>query len=138
MAEFGWNSRKTNRILFESQAAFRLSRTSKKEVRLNTETVVAKLVDISLGGCALESGSFVPVGAKLYVFLDRNLLQASGAKARKRHFSKITGVVRNSRQLSSRVYRLGIQFEKTSSEDQKLIKAFIESHDRREDKRVSL
>ena len=137
MADFAWNSRKLVRIFFESQASFRLHRSSKKEIHLNKETVPAKLVDLGAGGCSLESTVFVPMGARLYVFMDRNLLLTAGQKTRKRHFSKIVGIVRNSRQLANRKYRLGVQFEKISSEDRKVIDDFIVNNDRREDQRIS-
>ena len=137
MADFAWNSRKLIRVFFESQASFRLHRSSKKEIHIGAETVSAKLVDLSTGGCAMESAVFVPSGARLNIFLDRNLILPSAQKTRKRHFSKIVGVVRSSRQLSHRKYRLGIQFEKLSSEDRKLIDDFVTQNDRRADTRLS-
>ena len=137
MADFAWNSRKLIRIFFESQASFRLHRSSKKEIHIGAETVSAKLVDLSAGGCAMEGAVFVPAGARLNVFLDRNLILPSAQKTKKRHFSKIVGIVRSSRQLPSRKYRLGIQFEKISSEDKKLINDFVSQNDRRADPRLS-
>ena len=137
MADFAWNSRKLIRIFFESQASFRLHRSSKKEIHIGTETVSAKLVDLSAGGCAMESAVFVPPGARLNIFLDRNLIVPNSQKTKKRHFSKIVGVVRSSRQLPNRKYRLGIQFEKISSEDKKLINEFVSQNDRRADQRIS-
>ena len=105
---------------------------------MKDKTVSAKLLDLSVGGCGLESHCFVPVGVKLNVFLDRNYLVLSPSdKGKKRHFSKIVGLVRTSRQLPNRKYRLGVQFEKISPEDMKLVRVFVETHERREDKRIS-
>lgn len=136
MTDFVWNSRKMFRVLFESQAVFRLNRSSKKELSLKQKTVSSKLLDLSIGGCALESSHFLPVGVKLNIFLDRSLLSQSADKPKKKNMSRITGVVRTSRQLPSRKYRLGVQFEKVSAEDNRLIRAFIDKHERREEKRV--
>lgn len=133
MAEFSWNSRKLLRVLFEAQAAFRLNRSSKKDIRLRDKTVTAKLVDLSVGGCGLESPSFLPVGVKLNVFINRGLLTTDKGK---RH-SKIVGVIKTCRQMPNRKYRLGVQFEKVSSEDVKLIRGLVENQERREDKRIT-
>jgi len=137
MAEFAWNSRKLIRIFFEAQASFRLHRSSKKEIHISAETVSAKLLDLGVGGCSMESAVFVPKGARLNVFLDRTQILQGSHKTGKRHFSKIVGVVRSSRQISSRKYRLGIEFEKISLEDKKLIDDFVIKNDRREDPRIS-
>ncbi len=136
MGDFVWNSRKLLRVQFESQASFRLNRSSKKDVRLKEKTVTSKLLDLSAGGCGLESSSFLPVGVKLNIFLDRALLLPPEERTKKSHPSKIMGVVRTSRQVSNRRYRLGIQFEKISAEDTALIRSVIEKQERREDKRI--
>ncbi|HTL70507.1 MAG TPA: PilZ domain-containing protein [Candidatus Eisenbacteria bacterium] len=133
MAEFVWNSRKLFRVLFETQANFRLHRASKKTIRLKEKTVAAKLLDLSAGGCGLESPSFLPAGVKLNIFLKRDLL---GKEGRGKH-SKITGVIRTSRQLPNRKYRLGVQFEKISSVDLRLIRTLVEEQERRDEKRIT-
>ena len=137
MGDFAWNSRKLIRIFFESQASFRLHRSSKKEIHIGAETVSAKLVDLSAAGCGMESSVFVPSGARLNIFLDRNLILPGAQKTKKRHFSKIIGVVQSSRQLPKRKYRLGILFEKISSEDRKLIDDFVTQNERRADPRIT-
>lgn len=137
MGSFIWNSRKLFRVLFESRASFRLHRSSRKDIQLKEKTVASKLLDLSAGGCGIESPVFVPVGAKLNLFLDRNLLGDSAEKGAKRNVSKIIGAVRTSKQVPGRKYRLGVQFEKISATDQRLIQAFVEKHERRSDQRVS-
>jgi c-di-GMP-binding flagellar brake protein YcgR len=132
MAEFAWNSRKLLRVLFEAQASFRLHRSSKKNIRLREKTVASKLVDLSVGGCGLESPSFLPVGVKLNVFINRALLTPGKGK----RYSKIVGIVKTCRQIPNRKYRLGVEFEKVSSEDAKLIRSLVENQERREDKRI--
>ena len=136
MPSFVWNSRKIVRIFFQSDASFRLHRSLRKEVHLNKKTVSCKLLDLSPQGCALESGIFVPVGSKLNIFVDRNILRNVFQKVQSPRFSKITGMVRSSRQLPNRKYRLGMQFEKISSEDRKLIDMFIDKNNRRQDQRL--
>ncbi len=137
MAEFAWNSRKLLRVLFETQAAFRLNKSSKKDVHLKEETVASKLVDLSAGGCALESPSFLPPGAKLNIFLNRDLLLNQPAGKGKIVHTKIVGVVRTCRQMPDRKYRLGIQFEKISSQDIKFIRDLVARHERREEPRIT-
>ncbi len=137
MIGFAWNNRKAIRFFFQSQASVRLHRSSKKDIQLNTKTLSAKLLDLSAGGCSLESAALLPSGAKINIFFDRDLLLNTGRKSKKRHYSKIVGVVRNSSQLRNRKYRLGIQFEKISSEDKKFIHAFVGRHDRREERRIA-
>lgn len=137
MADFIWNSRKMFRVLFETQAAFRLNRSSRKEIRLKEKTIAAKLLNLSAGGCALESPNFLPAGVRLNIFLDRDLLLAPKDRPKKRHFSRITGVVRTSRQMPNRKYRLGVQFEKVATTDVKLIRAVVDAQERREDKRLT-
>ena len=136
MADFVWNSRKTFRVTFESQASFRLHRTFKKDIRLKNKTIEGGLIDVSLGGCALESPNFVPTGVKLNIFVDRNILVPAPERTKKARPTKIVGIIRTVRQLANRRYRLGVQFEKISSEDVKLIRVFIDRYERREDIRV--
>ena len=137
MAEFAWNSRKLLRVLFETQASFRVNRSSKKDVQMKEETVTSKLLDLSAGGCALESPSFLPTGAKLNIFLNRHLLLDKSQIKSKIVYTKIIGVVRMCRQIPSHKYRLGIQFEKISSDDVKLIRDLVARHERREDPRIT-
>ncbi len=136
MAEFAWNSRKLLRVLFESQASFRVNRVSKKDVHLKEETVASKLLDLSAGGCALESPCFLPTGAKLNIFLNRHLLLNKGEAKGKVVYTKIVGVVRTCRQIPNHKYRLGVQFDKISSDDIKLIRELVATHERREEPRI--
>ena len=54
----------------------------------------------------------------------------------KPHILKLVGRVCNCRNLSKDSYRLGISFEKISPEDKQAIKRFVESRDRRSEKRI--
>lgn len=137
MAEFAWNSRKLLRVLFETQASFRINRSSKKDVHMKEETVATKLLDLSAGGCGIESPNFLPIGTKLNIFLNRNLLLDKPDPKSKVVYSKIVGIVRTSRPMPSRMHRLGIQFEKISSDDVKLIRELVTKHERREDPRIT-
>ncbi len=137
MAEFAWNSRKLLRVLFEQKASFRLNRSSKKDIHLKEKTAESKLRDLSVGGCALESSNFLPPGAKINVFLNRNLLLSRADSKGKIAYTKIIGVVRTCRQMPDHKYRLGVQFEKISSEDVRLIKDLVAKSERREDPRIT-
>ncbi len=138
MGEFIWNSRKAFRIAFEVQTAFRLHRHSKKDIQLRQKTVGSKLIDLSVSGCALESSSFVPAGTKINVFLNRNLLLPSGEKGKEKNYTRIVGVVKTSKQMPGRKYRLGIEFQKVSPSDHKLIQEFIDRNNRRENPRIQM
>ena len=139
MVDFSWNSRKSFRVLFESQAVFRLHRQTRKEIQFRQKTVKGRLLDISIGGCAIESSAYLPKDAKWNIFLDRKQFMVESSESpKKTNYSRIVGVVRVSRQLSNKKYRLGIQFEKISKEDRVLIDKFVEYHDRRGDRRISL
>ena len=137
MSEFSWNSRKHFRVQFDTQAAFRVNRFSKKELRLKEKTISTHLLDLSAGGCALESPHFAPTGIKLNVFLDRNQLLPPAETPKKKNIIRIVGVIRTSRQLPNHKYRFGIQFERISAADVQIIRNFVELHERREEKRIS-
>ncbi len=136
MGNFIWNSRRSFRVLIELQSIIRLHRSSKKEIHLKEKNIWCKLLDLSLGGCGLESPYFLPVGVKLDVFLDRNRLRVNKVESKKRLYTKIIGTVKICKQLSSRKYRVGVQFEKLSSEDNGLIHEFLDTQERRGDKRI--
>jgi len=132
----GWDSRRNTRILVETQALFRLHRSIKKEMHFSTETVASKIVDLSASGCALESPFFVPVNTKINLFVERSVLAGNGKFKNK--FSKISGVVKNIRQLPSRKYRIGLLFANISKDDVALIKDYVDQVDRRQEKRITL
>ena len=137
MAEFAWNSRKLLRVLFETEASFRVNRASKKDVHMKEETVATKLLDLSAGGCGLESPNFLPVGAKLNIFVNRKLLLEKPDSKSKITYSKIVCVVRTCRPMPNRKHRLGVQFERISPEDVKLIRELVARNERREDPRIT-
>ena len=137
MADFSWNSRKSFRVQFDTKAAFRLNRHSKKEVRLKEKTVNTHLLDLGAGGCALESPHFLPVGVKINIFFDRNMLLPAGAAAKKKNIVRAVGVIRTSRQSPNHQYRFGIQFERISAQDVQLIRDFVDRFERREEKRIT-
>ncbi|MBI4352850.1 MAG: PilZ domain-containing protein [Candidatus Omnitrophica bacterium] len=126
MGNFGWDSRKWERVRFEVQGFFRLNRLSRTQIGLREKTVSAKFLDVSEGGCGLESPSFIPGGVRLNIFVDRNFLLPSAKRSRKRRFAKMAGVVRYCSQLVMKRYRLGIQFERVSRADRELIRDYVE------------
>jgi c-di-GMP-binding flagellar brake protein YcgR len=136
MSDFAWNVRKAVRVFLESQAALRVHRSSKKSVNIPAKkNVTTKLADLSVGGCAVQSSVSIPPGTRVNLFIDRGYLSPD-VTAAKRRFSKIVALVRDVRQLKNRKYRLGLEFQRISSEDRRLIHGFIARHDRREHKRI--
>lgn len=126
MPAFAWDSRKSKRVRFEAPAYFRLNRSSKKELRLNSKNMLGKMIDLSVDGCSFESALFLPVGVRINIFFDKSQLLPAGQKKDGLRFCRITGVVRNSRPLANRKFRMGIQMDRLFSGDQKLIHAFVE------------
>ena len=135
MAESLWGARKTFRVSFEAQAAFRVNRSS-KNIRLKEKTIIVKLLDLSVGGCSLESSDSIPSDVKLNIFFDRQMFKSTASAAKKRSFSKIVGVVRSCKRMAGFKFRLGVQFEKLSLADAQFIRTLIEQYERRQDKRL--
>jgi c-di-GMP-binding flagellar brake protein YcgR len=131
-----WNSRKSFRIQFETQAMVR-RQSERKAGRKSRKTATARLIDLSEGGAGLQTTEKIHEGEKLVLFIDRRLFY-SGGDRRKPQYTRIRAVVRTCVAEPQKKFRWGLQFESISALDKSLIAAFISQNDRREHPRISL
>lgn len=136
-SNFSWNSRKYLRVPIRAPAAIRINRSFKSVVQMKEKTVLVKLIDLSEGGCALESPCFFPPGVRLNVFLERGQFLPPDAPHKAVRTTRITGLLKTSRQLPGHQFRFGIQFIKISAEDRRIIREFVRLYERRRTPRVS-
>jgi len=99
-------------------------------------TVKAPLLDIGIGGCALESPYAIPPEVKLSIRIDP-LAFAIGASERRNDPLEMTGKITSSVSRGRDHYRLGICFIKIKKKDVSLIKRFMKSKERRKFPRFS-
>ena len=92
--------------------------------------VKAPLLDISIGGCALESPNVIPPQVVISIRIDP-LAFAIGASERRKEPLEMTGRVTSSVKMASKQYRLGVCFIKIKKKDVALIKSFMRSKEHR-------
>ena len=92
--------------------------------------VRAPLLDIGVGGCALESPFNIPVKVILSIKIDP-LLFAIGTSEKRRDPLEMTGRVSSSVCKAREHYRLGVSFVKIKKKDVGLIRRFMRSKERR-------
>ena len=131
-----WSTRRFFRVLYESPVILRVNRKHRSQVRLAQKNIVGKMVDLSEGGCGVESGLFIPRGTHVDVFLDRSLLQIAGEPAVPKGRSRIVATVISTVTRGLRQYRIGLQFLRVSRLDKEFISKFVKFHERRKDPRV--
>jgi len=100
-------------------------------------TVKAPLLDISIGGCALESPYPIPPQVTISIRIDP-LAFAIGASERRKDPLEMTGRITSSVSKDREHYRLGVCFTRIKKKDVNLIKRFMRSKDRRKFPRFSL
>ena len=100
-------------------------------------TVKAPLLDISIGGCALESPYAIPLQVMISIRIDP-LVFAIGVSERRNDPLEMTGLVTSCVSMGHERYRLGICFIRIKKKDISLIKRFMRSKDRRKFPRFSL
>lgn len=93
-------------------------------------TVKAPLLDISIGGCALESPYPIPPQVTISIRIDP-LAFAIGTAERRNDPLEMTGRITSSVSKSREHYRLGVCFIKIKKKDAGLIKRFMRSKERR-------
>ena len=99
-------------------------------------TVKAPLLDISIGGCALESPYAMPPQATISIKIDP-LIFAIGTSERRKDPLEMTGRVTSSISKGREQYRLGVCFIRVKKKDIGLIKRFMRSKERRKFPRFS-
>ena len=93
-------------------------------------TVIAPLLDISVGGCALESPQATPAGIEISIKIDP-LVFAMGVSEKRKEPLEMTGRITSCVSRAPGHYRLGICFTRIKKRDSDLIKRFMKSKDRR-------
>ncbi|MCX5665993.1 MAG: PilZ domain-containing protein [Candidatus Omnitrophica bacterium] len=99
-------------------------------------TVKAPLLDISIGGCALESPHAIPPQVTISVRIDP-LVFAMGASERRKDPLEMTGRITSCVGQAREHYRLGVCFIRIKKKDIDLIKRFMRSKERRKFPRFS-
>ena len=99
-------------------------------------TVKAPLLNISIGGCALESPYAIPPQVTISVRIDP-LAFAIGASERRNDPLEMTGRITSSVSNGREHYRLGVCFIRIKKKDVDLIKRFMRSKERRKFPRFS-
>lgn len=133
-----WRTRRFFRVLYESPVVLRVNRKHRHDVRLTQKNIPGKLVDLSEGGCGVETSFFVPKGILINLFMDRSLLKITGDPDVPKGHSRITASVISTVTKGLRLYRIGVQFTHISAKDKALITKFVKFHERRKDPRVEL
>ena len=98
--------------------------------------VKAPLLDISIGGCALESPYAISPQVTISIRIDP-LAFAIGASERRKDPLEMTGKITSSVSSGREHYRLGVCFIRIKKKDVDLIKRFMRSKERREFPRFS-
>lgn len=98
--------------------------------KVPSSSVKASLIDISIGGCALESPYMMPPSVTVSVKIDPLAFAIEAAQKRKEPL-EMTGKVTSCVQKHSEYYRLGICFIKIKKKDSDLIKRFMKVKERR-------
>ncbi|MFA5256364.1 MAG: PilZ domain-containing protein [Candidatus Omnitrophota bacterium] len=98
--------------------------------------VKAPLLDISIGGCALESPYDIPPQVKISIRIDP-LAFAIGTSEKRKDPLEMTGRITSSINKGHDQYRLGVCFTSIKKKDVDLIKRFMKSKERRKFPRFS-
>ena len=128
------DTRGSQRIPTAVEVNYQIHESMRESIPFGDKKFTSHITDLSAAGCAILSYSFIPKNVLLNMEIDGSrFYQNAGTRV-----MKITGRVCSSRNISKDSYRLGIAFEKISPEDKQAIKAYVESSDRRKEKRISL
>lgn len=130
-----WRTRRYFRVSHDSPLTLRVHREHRKTVRLVQKDIAGKLLDLSEGGCGVETTLFIPRGTKVNLFLGRGLLDTEGEPGNQKGYTRITALIVSCILRGVRQYRLGLQFVKISKKDLDLISRFVKFHERRKEPR---
>ena len=104
--------------------------------KASPNTVKAPLLDISIGGCALESPCAIPSQVTISIRIDP-LAFAIGTSERRKDPLEMTGRITSCVSKGHEHYRLGLCFIRIKKRDVDLIKRFMRSKERRKFPRFS-
>lgn len=118
-------------------AEFKILKVPKDlEFKAPPNTVKAYLLDISVGGCALDSPYFIPVKVKISIRIDP-LVFAIGTSQKRKEPLEMIGEVTSCVDRHPDRYRLGVCYKRIDRKDTDLIKRFMKSKERRKFPRFS-
>lgn len=120
------------REMLRTIAEYEVAKTPKNAAKLNLPVgpVKVSLLDISIGGCSLDSPNGVPQGTRLAVKIDPLVFALEASEKRKEPLEML-GRVTSCITKASWHYRLGIYFTKIKKKDVALIKRFMHIKERR-------
>lgn len=120
------------REMFRTIAEYKVLKSPKDAVKFKPpkDSVKAHLLDISVGGCALDSPYAVPIGTKIAVKIDPLAFALEVSEKRKKPL-EMTGRITSCVKRSSEHSRIGILFTAINKKDILLIKRFIFVKERR-------
>ena len=107
------------------------------KLKLPVGPVKVSLLDISIGGCSLDSPNSIPQGTRLAVKIDPLVFALEASEKRKEPlemFGRVTSCITK----VSWYYRLGIYFTKIKKKDIALIKRFMHIKERRKLQRLDM
>lgn len=143
------DTRAKKREPVQALAEYSIDECTEKTIKLNipqsaikcegTEVVFVKsqLLDVSVGGCALDSPYIIPPGVLLDIKIDPKLFTIETGKGHEepmRMIGRVTSCVMR----TTGHYRLGIFFTKIEKEDLELVDSFIRSKERRKTPRSDM
>lgn len=128
------DTRGSERIPTAVQVTFEVHESMKESIPFSAKKFTSHISDISTVGCAILSHTFFPKNVLLNLEIDAALFYPNESG----RVVKAAGRVCNCRNFSKDSYRLGVSFEKIAPEDKQAIKRFIESNERRKEKRFNI
>lgn len=125
------------REILRTVAEYRVLKVPKGLVfKAPLSTVKAPLLNIGIGGCALESPYVIPPKVAISIRIDP-LVFAMVASEKRKDPLEMTGRVTSSVSKGRDHYRLGVCFNRIKKKDMYLIKLFMRSKERRKSPRFS-
>lgn len=120
------------RELMRTITEFKVIKSPKAALKFKApaSSVKTTLLDISIGGCALESPCMIPPSVHIAVKIDPLAFAIQASQTRKEPL-EMTGRVTSCIRKNANHYRLGICFIRIKKKDSDLIKRFIRFKERR-------
>ena len=120
-------------------AEYEVSKAPKNAAKLKPPAgpVKVSLLDISIGGCSLDSPNGIPVGARLAIKIDPLVFALEASEKRKEPlemFGRVTSCITK----ALWHYRIGVYFTKIKKKDVALIKRFMHIKERRKFQRWNM
>jgi c-di-GMP-binding flagellar brake protein YcgR len=129
--------RRKKRENLRTVAEYRMLKVPKNlAFEASPDIVKAPLLDISIGGCALESPCYIPPQVTIHIRIDPLAFAIESSEKRKDPL-EMTGKITSSLNMGGDHYRLGVCFMDIKKKDVELIKRFMSSKEHRKFPRFS-